>query len=148
MLSCYHSNPNGGCGSFFFFLFSICLNIYHSHTATLWPFVFVMTCNQIKKIGSWSHVKRESCSEFVTYGGIIQEQVYSHNVVSFPIIFSCWWTLIIEYVGFCTVLWWIALLCTYSFYLKARDLAPKDGRPYNQLAVVALNTVKFQIARC
>lgn len=28
-----------------------------------------------------------------------------------------------------------------SYYLKAQSLAPKDGKPYNQLAVVALNAV-------
>ena len=34
------------------------------------------------------------------------------------------------------------LFC-YSSYLKAQQLAPKDGRPYNQLAIVAINAVSF-----
>ena len=33
------------------------------------------------------------------------------------------------------------LFIVFSFYLKAQVLAPKDGRPNNQLAVVALNAV-------
>jgi len=28
-------------------------------------------------------------------------------------------------------------------YLKAQQLAPKDGRPYNQLAIVAINAVSL-----
>ena len=34
------------------------------------------------------------------------------------------------------------LLC-YSSYLKAQQLAPKDGKPYNQLAIIAINAVSF-----
>ena len=32
-----------------------------------------------------------------------------------------------------------------SFYLKAQQLAPKDGRPYNQLAVTAINAVSLAL---
>ena len=31
----------------------------------------------------------------------------------------------------------------FSYYLKAQQLAPKDGKPYNQLAVIAINAVSF-----
>lgn len=30
----------------------------------------------------------------------------------------------------------------YSWYLKAQHIAPKNGRPYNQLALLAVYTVR------
>ena len=33
-----------------------------------------------------------------------------------------------------------------SWYLKAQQIAPKNGRPYNQLAILALYTVSTRIA--
>ena len=32
------------------------------------------------------------------------------------------------------------LFC-FSYYLKAQELAPKNGKPYNQLAVIAIHAV-------
>jgi len=34
-----------------------------------------------------------------------------------------------------------AFVCLNSWYTKARKIAPKNGRPYNQLAILALCTV-------
>lgn len=34
------------------------------------------------------------------------------------------------------------------FYLKAQQLAPKNGKPYNQLAVTAINSVSWSMWTC
>ena len=35
----------------------------------------------------------------------------------------------------------VSSLLSFSYYLKAIQLYPKSGRPYNQLAVIAVNAV-------
>ena len=34
--------------------------------------------------------------------------------------------------------------CDLSWYMKAQQIAPKNGRPYNQLAILALYTVSIK----
>ena len=39
------------------------------------------------------------------------------------------------------------VLCC-SYYLKAQQLAPKNGKPYNQLAVIAIHAVSVCVYVC
>ena len=39
------------------------------------------------------------------------------------------------------------LFC-FSYYLKAQELAPKNGKPYNQLAVIAIHAVSVCVCVC
>ena len=34
------------------------------------------------------------------------------------------------------------VICVFSWYTKAQQIAPKNGRPYNQLAILAVYTVR------
>lgn len=77
-----------------------------------------------------------------------QQQLATHPNWALPRRYNPYFSLNVKGMAFLLYAPYPPLSLSLSHYLKAIQLAPKIGRPYNQLAVIAINAVSHTTSRC